>query len=52
MRSEARNQKRKEAVEAVILRKEPATLVARVHNVTNRTYSNGYQGIGMVAGRH
>ena len=40
MKSEVRNQKRREVVEAVILRKEPATLVARVHNITNRTIFN------------
>ena len=31
-KSEARNQKRKEVVEAVILRNEPATLIPRVYN--------------------
>ena len=31
-RTEARNQKRKEVVEAIVLRKEPDTLVARVYN--------------------
>jgi hypothetical protein len=34
---ELRSQRRKEVVEAVILRNAPATLVARVHNITNRT---------------
>jgi transposase len=34
---ELRSQRRKEVVEVVILRNEPATLVARVHNITNRT---------------
>ena len=34
---ELRSQRRKEVVEAVVLRNEPATLVARVHNITNRT---------------
>ena len=33
-RSEARNQKRKEVVEAIILRKESATVVARVYNLS------------------
>jgi len=36
-RSGERSQKRKEVVEAVVLRNEPATLVARIHNITDRT---------------
>jgi len=39
-KSEARNQKRKEVVEAVILRNEPATLVARVYNLSARNIFN------------
>jgi len=39
-RSEARNQKRKEVVEAIILRKESVTLVARVHNLSLRNVFN------------
>ena len=39
-KSEARNQKRKEVVEAVILRNEPATLVARVYNLSARNVFN------------
>lgn len=39
-RSEARNQKRKEVVEAIILRKESATLVARVYNLSLRNVFN------------
>ena len=35
-RTEARNQKRKEVVEAIILRQEPATLIARVYNTSVR----------------
>ena len=35
-RTEARNQKRKEVVEAIVLRKEPATLVARIYNTSVR----------------
>lgn len=35
-RTEARNKKRKEVVEAIITRKEPATLVARVYNTSVR----------------
>ena len=36
-RAEKRSQKRKEVVEAVILRKEPVSLVARVFNIPRRT---------------
>ena len=36
-RAEKRSQKRKEVVEAVILRKEPVTVVARVFNIPIRT---------------
>ena len=36
-RAEKRSQKRKEVVEAVILRKEPVELVARVFNIPIRT---------------
>ena len=36
-RAEKRNQKRKEVVEAVVLRKEPVNLVARIHNIPLRT---------------
>ena len=39
-RSEVRNQKRKEVVEAIILRNEPATLVARVYNTSARNVFN------------
>ena len=39
-RSEARNQKRKEVVEAIILRKESATVVARVYNLSLRNVFN------------
>jgi len=39
-RSEARNQKRKEVVEAIILRKESATVVARVYNLSLRNIFN------------
>jgi len=39
-RSEARNQKRKEVVEAIILRKESATLVARVYRLSLRNVFN------------
>lgn len=35
-RTEARNQKRKEVVEAIINRNEPATLVARIYNTSER----------------
>jgi transposase len=35
-RADARTQKRKEVVEAIILRKEPATLVARIYNTPIR----------------
>ncbi|MCK5921530.1 MAG: helix-turn-helix domain-containing protein, partial [Methylococcales bacterium] len=31
------NQKRKEVVEAIVLRKEPVALVARIYNITQRT---------------
>jgi transposase len=36
-RAEKRSQKRKEVVEAVVLRKEPVNLVARIHNIPLRT---------------
>ncbi len=36
-KSEARSQRRKEAVEAIILRQEPAYLVARIYNIPYRT---------------
>ena len=36
-RSEKRSQKRKEVVEAVVLRKEPVELVARIFNIPQRT---------------
>jgi len=36
-RAEARNKKRKEVVEAIILRNEPVQLVARVFNIPVRT---------------
>ena len=36
-RSELRNQKRKEVVEAIILRREAVHVVARIHNVPQRT---------------
>ena len=39
-KSEIRTQKRREAVEAIILRKEPATLVARVYNTSLRNIFN------------
>jgi transposase len=39
-RSETRAQKRKEVVEAIILRNEPATLVARVYNTSTRNVFN------------
>ena len=39
-RSEARTQKRKEVVEAIILRKESATLVARIYNTSARNVFN------------
>lgn len=39
-KSEARNLKRKSVVEAIILRKEPVGLVARIHKITVRTVFN------------
>jgi transposase len=36
-RAEKRSQKRKEVVEAIVVRKEPITLVARVYNIPTRT---------------
>ena len=39
-RSEARTQKRKEVVEAIVLRNESATLVARVYNTSLRNVFN------------
>jgi transposase len=36
-RSEARSNKRKEAVEAIIIQEEPVHLVARIYNVPQRT---------------
>ena len=39
-RSEARAQKRKAIVEAIVLRKESATLVARVHDTSLRNVFN------------
>jgi len=39
-RSEIRTKKRKEVVEAIILRNEPATLVARVYNTSARNVFN------------
>jgi transposase len=36
-RSEARSNKRKEVLEAIIIRKEPVHLVARIYNVPQRT---------------
>lgn len=35
-RVEKRNQKRKEVVEAIVVRSEPVTLVARVFNILTR----------------
>jgi len=39
-KSDIRSFKRKEVVEAIVLRKEPVSLVARIHNITNRTIFN------------
>ena len=36
-RSELRSKKRKEVVEAIIIRQEPVHLVARVYNIPRRT---------------
>ena len=36
-RAEARHEKRKDVVEAVVIRNEPVALVARIHNIPRRT---------------
>jgi hypothetical protein len=36
-RAEKRSQKRKEVVEAVVIRNEPVALVARIFNLSQRT---------------
>lgn len=36
-RAEHRSEKRKEVVEAIVIRKEPVVLVARVYNFSQRT---------------
>jgi len=38
--AEQRNQKRKEVVEAIVIRQEPAYLVSQVYNIPKRTVFN------------
>ena len=51
-RAEKRSQKRKEVVEAVVVRKEPISVVARVFNIPFGLYSVGWPATGKATGRH
>jgi len=43
-KTEIRNKKRKEVVEAIVLRKESCILVARIYNISHRTVFNWFRG--------
>ena len=49
-RAEARHEKRKDVVEAVVIHNEPVALLARIYNIPRRTVFSGWPGVAMGAG--
>ena len=49
-KTELRNQKRKEVVEAIVVSQEPIHLVARIYQIPQRTIFTGFPCAGPVAG--